>query len=85
MKVQSATWTWGTRRILKLGLSGRGGDALGQLVPEQPTLPLNQYAAGSSRSKSCHIGGRVDFIDSAREENKTRAVVVIYLNRGRYH
>jgi len=29
-----------------------------------------------------YIGGGVGLVDSAREENKARAVVEIYLNRG---
>ena len=36
------------------------------------------------RARLRHIGGRVSLVDSAREENKARAVVEIFLNRGRY-
>jgi len=36
------------------------------------------------RTQFHYLGGRVGFVDSAREKNKARAVVGICMNRGRY-
>ena len=42
-----------------------------RIIRVDPTL--EPYAAGASRSKRCHIGGGVGFVDSARERKTKRA------------
>jgi len=54
------------------------------LVSEYSPPPFEPYAARASGNKFSYIGERVgvNFVDSAREENKARAVVEIYLDPG---
>jgi len=50
----------------------------------KPTWNMKQWLVRQQECGNQDQSG-VGFVDSAREENKARAVVDIYLNRGRYN
>jgi len=55
------------------------------LVPEYSNSSFETIEAGASGNRRCHIGGRVGFVDSAREKKTKRAQWLKFtLKRGRY-